>query len=58
MQRVLKTSMRNYCYVSPKYGQLYLDEFSALRALRVYGVERVVGRIGDSGGGMPVRTSL
>jgi len=58
MQRVLKTSMRNYCYVSPRYGQLYLDEFSALRAMRVYGVERVVGRIGDSGGGMSLRPSF
>ncbi len=37
-QRVLKTSLRNYSYISPKYSQLYLDEFSALKGIKVYGL--------------------
>ena len=40
-QRALKTSMANYCYVRPEYSQLYLDEWSGLRALKLHGIEAV-----------------
>lgn len=40
-QRSLKTSMANYCYVSPEYSQLYLDEWAALRALKLHGIAAV-----------------
>ena len=44
IQRILKTSMKAYTYVRPKYGQLYLNEFSLLKAVRVYGLQAVVAK--------------
>ena len=43
-QRILKHAfISGYSYVSPKYSQLYLNEYSALKGLKVYGLDRLVG---------------
>jgi len=42
MQRVLKTNMRAHSYIQPKFSQLYLNEFSVLKAIRVYGLMKIV----------------
>ncbi len=49
-QRALKTCFRNYSYVSPEYSQMYLDEFSALKAIKVYGLVKLaeVKKFGES----------
>jgi len=41
-QRAFKTSMRNYSWVNPVYSQLYASEYCGLKALRIYGIERIV----------------
>ena len=46
-QRALKTNMRAYSYVNPKYSQLYLNEYSVLKAIRVYGLGRIVEKLGN-----------
>jgi len=49
-QRALKTCMRNYSYVSPEYSQMYLNEFSALKAIKIYGLVKLaeVKKFGES----------
>ncbi len=43
-QRVLKHSfLSGYGYIRPEYSQLYLDEWCALRGLKLYGLERLNG---------------
>ena len=42
-QRVLKSAfVAGYSYVSPERMPLYLAEFSSLKAIRHYGIERLV----------------
>nr|WP_230458343.1 hypothetical protein [Leptospira weilii] len=42
-QRSIKYSfLASYSYFKPESGQLYLNEFSALKAIRVYGVEELL----------------
>ena len=48
MNRVLKYSfVISYSYVSPRYSQLYLQEFSALKSIRTYGLERVICNVSN-----------
>ena len=43
-QRILKHSfLAGYGYIRPEYSQLYLDEWCALKGLRLYGLERLAG---------------
>jgi len=46
-QGSLKVCMRNYRYVRPEKGQLYLNEYSLLKAIRVYGLERIVQKAAE-----------
>jgi len=49
-QRVLKHSfLAGYVYIKPEYSQLYLDEWSALKGLTVYGFERLLAIRGAGG---------
>jgi hypothetical protein len=42
-QRVLKHSfLAGYGYIRPKYSQLYLNEWSALKAIKLYGIDRLI----------------
>jgi hypothetical protein len=42
-QRIVKASfLAAYGYFNPKFSQLYLNEYSALKALRVYGLESLL----------------
>ena len=42
-QRIVKASfLAAYGYFNPKYSQLYLNEYSALKAIRVYGLESLL----------------
>lgn len=39
-QRILKHSfISGYSYISPKYSQLYLNEYSGIKGIRVYGLD-------------------
>ena len=50
-QRILKHSfLAGYGYIRPEYSQLYLDEWCALKALRLYGLERLAGLRNGIGG--------
>ncbi|EMJ90750.1 hypothetical protein LEP1GSC194_0049, partial [Leptospira alstonii serovar Sichuan str. 79601] len=43
VQRSIKYSfLASYNYFKPENGQLYLNEFSALKAIRVYGIEELL----------------
>ena len=58
--RILKTSLKSYSYISPMYSQMYLDDFSACKGIRVYGLDRLAevrkkGRIGECGGEILIR---
>ncbi len=48
-QRVLKHSfLAGYGYIRPEYSQLYLDEWCALKGLRLFGMDRLVEmRVGE-----------
>ena len=49
-QRVLKHSfLAGYVYIKPEYSQLYLDEWSALKGLTVYGFDRLLAVRGAGG---------
>ena len=42
-QRIVKASfLAAYGYFNPKYSQLYLNEYSALKSIRVYGLESLL----------------
>ena len=42
-QRIVKASfLAAYGYFNPKFSQLYLNEYSALKAIRVYGLESLL----------------
>jgi ribosomal protein L37AE/L43A len=42
-QRILKHSfISGYSYINPKYSQLYLNEFSGLKAVKVYGLDCIL----------------
>ncbi|MBP7738343.1 MAG: hypothetical protein KA369_20380 [Spirochaetes bacterium] len=42
-QRIIKHAfITGYSYIRPEFSQLYLDEYSALKGLRVYGFERIL----------------
>ncbi|WP_235592139.1 hypothetical protein [Leptospira noguchii] len=44
-QRTIKYSfIASYSYIRPENSILYLNEYSALKGLRVYGLERLVGK--------------
>ena len=64
IQRVLKLYMRCYSWVDPRFSSLFLSEFSALRALRLYGLSAVAKtrvkkvEIGECSQDMPVRLSV
>lgn len=53
VQRIVKHSLiAGYSYVSPKYSAMYLQEFSALKGIRIYGLRRLMnteefGKCGD-----------
>ncbi|HPQ54646.1 MAG TPA: transposase, partial [Spirochaetota bacterium] len=48
-QRTLKHAfISGYSYVQPKYSALYLNEYSALKGLAVYGMDRIM--TGQDGG--------
>ena len=43
-QRTLKHAfISGYSYINPENSQLYLDEYSALKGLKVYGLDRLLG---------------
>ncbi len=43
-QRTVKYAfLSGYSYVSPKYSQLYLNEYAGIKALRVHGLNRILG---------------
>lgn len=49
IQRSVKYSfLATYNYFKPENGQLYLNEFSALKAIRVYGIEELLRLKSDS----------
>jgi len=42
-QRILKHSfISGYSYINPKYSQLYLNEYSGLKAVKVYGLDCIL----------------
>ncbi|PJZ39976.1 hypothetical protein CH370_18810 [Leptospira kmetyi] len=44
-QRIIKYSfLASYSYFKPENSTLYLNEYSALKAIRVYGFEKLVGK--------------
>ncbi len=44
-QRIVKASfLAAYGYFDPKFSQLYLNEYSALKSIRVYGLENLLKR--------------
>ncbi|WP_225913651.1 hypothetical protein [Leptospira yasudae] len=44
-QRIIKHSfLASYSYIRPENSILYLNEYSALKGIRVYGLERLVGK--------------
>ena len=43
---VLKTAFRSYRWISPRYSQLYLNEFAALRNLQHFDLKDLVGENG------------
>ncbi|WP_225913652.1 hypothetical protein [Leptospira yasudae] len=44
-QRIIKYSfLASYSYIHPENSILYLNEYSALKGIRVYGLERLVGK--------------
>ncbi|WP_125169727.1 transposase [Leptospira saintgironsiae] len=56
IQRSVKYSfLASYSYINPKYSTLYLNEYSALKGLKVYGLDRLLGRksglLGNVGNG-------
>lgn len=48
-QRSLKTAMKAYSYIRPEYSQLYLDEYSVLKAIRVFGFSEMIEKVGKLG---------
>lgn len=51
-QRVLKTAFAAYGYITPKYSQMYLNEFSFIKSANVFGLDVLVddARVNDRGG--------
>jgi len=39
--RAVKDAFRSYCWFAPEYGQLYLNEFSFLKSVKYFGLEKI-----------------